>query len=71
MYFTAYVGPAHPRGTGDHRYMFVVYRHCKITDNVPAMKTPERYHFDLAKWFESLPIKLLGPEAGVQFKAHY
>ncbi|XP_014278382.1 phosphatidylethanolamine-binding protein 1 isoform X1 [Halyomorpha halys] len=67
----SYVPPAPPEGSGLHRYMFVIYQHCRSLDNVVSPDVSSRLKFDLAEWFKSLKIKMLGPKVGVQFRAGF
>ncbi|CAH1399405.1 unnamed protein product [Nezara viridula] len=71
MTIAPYVGPQPPKETGLHRYMFVIYQHCRSLDILPSMEIPSRIRFDLAKFLESIQVKMLGPKAGVQFRASY
>ncbi|KAF6207749.1 hypothetical protein GE061_016197 [Apolygus lucorum] len=64
----SYAGPTPPKGTGQHRYVFLVYEQ----DNPQGiMEKPEkRAHFDLGRWINPLAKRhpLTGPVAGSQFR---
>lgn len=73
--FTAYVGPDPPKGTGFHRYQFLVYLQEDPRDRIEVNKIPnkKRYKFNLEKWLneQSDHTKLVGPLGGVQFRADF
>lgn len=67
-----YVPPTPPKGTGTHRYMFVVFRHddsaAKLTETIP---NTQRRQWSLADWLDRQTVKLCGPLSGVQFTADF
>lgn len=67
-----YIGPGPPANTGEHRYMFLVYKHddpeLKLTK---ALTDQDRKRFNLAEWIKALEGPLCGPYAGAQFRSAF
>ncbi|XP_077286893.1 protein D2-like [Arctopsyche grandis] len=64
---TKYRGPGPPKGTGDHRYLFVVYE--QKSGDLKLEASEVRARFNPSDWMKDLP--LCGPVAGVQFRARF
>ncbi|XP_076242150.1 protein D2 [Calliopsis andreniformis] len=69
-----YVGPAPPKGTGKHRYVFLVYKQNQgsITFDERRLSTrdgPQRKRFSIKKFAEKYNLE--GPIAGNFMKAEY
>uniref|UniRef100_A0A146KTY3 Protein D1 n=1 Tax=Lygus hesperus TaxID=30085 RepID=A0A146KTY3_LYGHE len=64
----SYAGPTPPKGSGQHRYVFLVYE--QDTQQGIMEKPEKRAHFDLGRWINPLAKRhpLTGPVAGSQFR---
>ncbi|KAJ8723303.1 hypothetical protein PYW08_003215 [Mythimna loreyi] len=66
--YRGYKPPAPPRGTGQHRYIILLYEQADGNNFLPTVPST-RHRFSLAKWL--VGKNLCGPVAGIQFRTEF
>ncbi|CAO3630421.1 unnamed protein product [Cunninghamella blakesleeana] len=55
-----YLGPAPPADTGDHRYIFLLYKHKLKNENIQVLAEKERINFNVKQYADDNHLELVG-----------